>query len=182
MAALVAVIVGGGVAQAAPNVDLFFVDAAMTIPDRERLHAYQRAHEREQPAADLLAKLRAPLGLADCHRETSVEQSHLLCWEGDAEVVKTAAALAAGLREVGATDVDPKCGELRFETRRIALCTVGADLEGQRFAAFLGYNPQITPVGAPPQGVFVSGGLGELSVEMISRVPSRAIPIPVPNS
>ncbi|MGQ0630069.1 MAG: hypothetical protein ACT4P1_03445 [Sporichthyaceae bacterium] len=182
LAALVAVIAGGGITQAAPNVELLFVDALMSIPDREQMHAAKREHEREQPAADLVARLTLPPGVAECDGTGGVARSHMLCWEGDAEVVSTTAAVAAGLRTLGAREVSPRCGELRFDGRpSFILCEVNADVLGQPFSANLGPGISRQDPTAELRGVFVSGGVGQGAAFGLS-IPSRATPILVPES
>lgn len=167
-------------AQAAPNVDPLFVDAAMSIADREHTHAAKRAFEREQPAADLLARLTLPPGVAECNQAAGVAASHMLCWEGDAEIVATTAALAGGLRTLGATDVVPRCGELRFDSRpSFILCEVNATVLGQPFSASLGPGINRQDPTAELRGVFVSGGVSRGAAFGLS-IPSRATPIPVP--
>lgn len=180
LAALVAVIAGGGLAQAAPNVALFFVAAELSISDREQMHAAKREFEQEQPAADFVARLTLPPGVAECDDAAAVAQSHLLCWEGDAEVVPTTAALAAGLRALGATGVSPRCGKLRFAGRpSFNLCEVNADVLGQTFSASLGPGVNRQDATAEHRGVFVSGGVGRGAAFGLA-IPSRATPVPVP--
>jgi hypothetical protein len=152
----------------------------MSIRDREQLHVATRALEREQPAADLLARLTPPPGVAQCDPSASVTTAHMLCWEGDADIVATTSAVAAGLRTLGAIEVSPRCGELRFTGHpSMILCQVKADVLGQPFSVSLGPGINRENPTAKFRGVFVSGGVG-VGAAFGLRIPSRAVPIPVP--
>ncbi|WP_019873598.1 hypothetical protein [Sporichthya polymorpha] len=180
LAALVAVIAGGGIAHAAPDVHPFAVDAVMTIPDREALHAAKRAFDREQPAVDQLARLAPPAGVTECNPGT-LATTHFLCWRGEADIPATAGALADGLREIGATDVTPWCGELRGGSRSLLVCDVRANVLGRPFEAQLGPDPTATDPAARSSRLSVVGGVSDVvGAGLPASMRSRATPVPIP--
>jgi hypothetical protein len=174
------VLAGTGVAQGAPTVDDSAVSATPSIAEQQELHAETRVWEREQPAADLLTKLPLPDGVAPCDPGATVAVSHLICWRGDADQVRTTGAVAKGLRAIGLTDVAPRCAELRGGSRSLTLCEVRATVLGQPLVVHVGTRFDGTDPRAKPSGVSVFGGLGSLARIATPRIPSRATPVPVP--
>lgn len=151
-------------------------------PESERETRLAEArYERAQPAADLLAKVAMPKGIAGCllNPPTDVARAHEICWRGDAPIVPTAARLAANLRSVGATDVKPFCVRKQPETgAAFVYCQVTGALVGEEFAATVGPDFQKVAGKLTPKGTFVSGGVGDLGVPL--PLPLKGTPVPVP--
>lgn len=178
-AALVLLI--GGLAIKAAAFDVVYIP--MTAEERQESKRFAETFDRAQPAAELLKDLELPAGLSDCNPDLpdTTARTHMICWRGTPDAVPAAAQLSKNLRSLGATAVVPVCAKKEWDNgASMTMCKVTGDILGEHFVATVRQSPT-KPGGAPTlDGIFVSGGVGELP--FLLPMPLKGTPVPVPGA
>lgn len=172
-------VVGVGAMFATPHIKVRY----QAWQDARQERAWASEFKRAQAAADALGQMPLPAGVENCPGVTNeiLAKTHMVCWQGTAEIEPTTAELATNLRALGAENVSPRCLR-RNGTGPAAIvnlmCEVTADIHGQTFFAHIG--PDLEKVGDSytSRGVAIRGDVGPAE-DVWSVLGNRATPLPL---